>query len=124
MGAGYYLEKRFTILLVTGIANPSGLIEYLRRHTDKLEVISYPDHHQYTTKDIEKIKQDFDQIVNPSKIIVTTEKDAMRLRQPDIDGLTRQLPFFYIPIEVAFHQDKDNFDKAILNYVRKSKIDR
>jgi tetraacyldisaccharide 4'-kinase len=121
MGAGYYLEKRFTILLVTGIANPSGLIEYLRRHTDKLEVISYPDHHQYTAKDIEKIKQDFDQIVNPSKIIVTTEKDAMRLRQPDIDGLTRQLPFFYIPIEVAFHQDKNNFDQSILNYVRKSK---
>lgn len=124
MGAGYYLEKRFTILLVTGIANPSGLTEYLRRHTDKLEVISYPDHHQYSVKDIERIKHTFDEIVNPSKIIVTTEKDAMRLRQPDIDGLTRQLPFFYIPIEVAFHQDKETFDQSILNYVRKSKEHR
>ncbi len=120
MGADYYLEKRFTILLVAGIANPSGLIEYLRRHTDKLEILTYPDHHPYSIKDMDVIREAFELIPNTNKIIVTTEKDAMRFRQPDIEPLTRQLPLFYVPIHVFFHQDKEQFDQHILNYVSKN----
>jgi tetraacyldisaccharide 4'-kinase len=118
MGASYYMEKRFTILLVTGIANPGGLVEYLRRHTDKLETLIFPDHHEFDSKDILKIKERFDNIANQSKIIVTTEKDAMRLQNPDIDQTIKKLPIFYLPIEVAFHQDGDIFNKLIEDYVR------
>ncbi len=118
MGAGYYTEKRFTILLVTGIANPSGIIEYLRRLTDKLEMLVFPDHHEFNKKDINKIQQTFANIVNPNKIIVTTEKDAMRLRNPDIDSTIQKLPFFFLPIEVQFHQDEEKFNQAIIEYVR------
>src|SRR6185436_5042087 len=71
MSSSYYLEKRFTIVLVTGIANPAGLIEYLRRHTDKIEVIAFPDHHEYSLNDIKKIRETFDNIANANKIIVT-----------------------------------------------------
>jgi tetraacyldisaccharide 4'-kinase len=120
MGAGYYLEKRFTILLVTGIANPSGIIEYLKRHTDKLEMIIFPDHHEFSKKDITKIQQTFDNIANSSKIIVTTEKDAMRLKNPDIDSEIQKLPFFFLPIEVQMHQDGDKFNQLITDYVRKN----
>lgn len=120
MGAKYYLEKRFTILMVTGIANPSGIMEYLRRHTDKLETLIFPDHHEFSAKDIRKIQETFDNIANPSKIIVTTEKDAMRLRNPDMVRLTNHLPIFYIPIEVVIHQDEEKFNKLILDYVRKN----
>ncbi|MFM2136797.1 MAG: hypothetical protein RL021_2197 [Bacteroidota bacterium] len=116
MGANYYLEKRFTILLVTGIANPSGLIEHLRRRTDKLETVTFPDHHQYTAKDLDRIKELFDQIPNTSKIIVTTEKDAMRFLHPEIESLSQKLPVFYVPIEVEFHQDRDRFDQLIRQY--------
>jgi len=123
MSSSYYLEKRFTILLVTGIANPAGLIEYLRRNTDKIEMMAFPDHHEYTKKDMKKIQETFDNIVNPSKIIVTTEKDAMRLKNPALDEFTKQLPFFYLPIEVVFHNaatDHKEFDKTIFEYVRKN----
>ncbi len=120
MGAKYYLEKRFTILMVTGIANPSGMMEYLRSHTDKLETLIFPDHHEFTRKDIKNIQETFDNIANPSKIIVTTEKDAMRLRNPEIDSLTNHLPIFYLPIEVAIHQDEEKFNKLILDYVRQN----
>ena len=120
MAASYYTEKRFTILLVTGIANPSGIIEYLRRLTDKLEMLIFPDHHEFNNKDIDKIQQTFDNIVNPSKIIVTTEKDAMRLRNPDIDRSIQKLPFFFLPIEVQIHQDEVKFNQMILDYVRKN----
>jgi tetraacyldisaccharide 4'-kinase len=117
LGAEYYMEKRFTILLVTGIANPSGIIEYLRRHTDKLEMLIFPDHHEFNEKDIKTIQQTFDNIVNPSKIIVTTEKDAMRLRNPDINPAIQNLPFFFIPIEVKIHQEEETFKKLITDYV-------
>ena len=120
MGAGYYTEKRFTILLVTGIANPSGIIEYLRRLTDKLEMLIFPDHHEFNSKDINKIQQTFDNIANPSKIIVTTEKDAMRLRNPDIDSSIQKLPFFFLPIEVQIHQDEEKFNQLMKDFVRKN----
>jgi tetraacyldisaccharide 4'-kinase len=120
MGAEYYMGKRFTILLVTGIANPSGIIEYLRRHTDKLEIVIFPDHHEFSEKDIQKIQQTFDNIANQSKIIVTTEKDAMRLRNPGIDEAVQKLPFFFLPIEVQIHQEEEKFNKIIIDYVRKN----
>ncbi len=120
MGAGYYTEKRFTILLVTGIANPSGIIEYLRRLTDKVEMLVFPDHHEFNKKDLHKIQQTFDNIANQSKIIVTTEKDAMRLRNPGIDSAIQKLPFFFLPIEVQIHQDEEKFNQMILEYVRKN----
>ena len=122
MGAEYYMGKRFTILLVTGIANPSGIIEYLRRHTDKLEMLIFPDHHEFNKKDIHTIQQTFDNIANSSKIIVTTEKDAMRLRNPDIDPSIQKLPWFYLPIEVQIHHEVEKFNQTILDYVRKNQI--
>ncbi len=124
MSSSYYLEKRFTIVLVTGIANPSGLYEYLRRHTDKIEKITFPDHHEYTLRDINKIRETFDNIANSSKIIVTTEKDAMRLRNPELEEAIKQLPFFYLPIEVMFHNDNPKFDQTITDYVRQNQQHR
>ncbi len=128
MSASYYLEKRFTILLVTGIANPSGMLEYLRRHTDKIETMTFPDHHEYSERDMKKIRETFDNIANPSKIIVTTEKDAMRLRNPNIEEMVKALPFFYLPIEVQFHpdaqKDQEQFDQHITDYVRKNQPHR
>ena len=120
MGSNYYLEKRFTLLLVTGIANPSGLVEYLRRQTDKLELMQFPDHHQFSKKDLIKIQQTFDNIANPSKIIVTTEKDAMRLKNSENENIASKLPFFYIPIEIQIHQEEEKFNNMIIDYVRKN----
>ncbi|MBK6839847.1 MAG: tetraacyldisaccharide 4'-kinase [Bacteroidetes bacterium] len=66
----------------------------------------------------------FDNIANSSKIIVTTEKDAMRLQNPDLEPLIRNLPLFYLPIEVAFHQDETGFNNRILDYIKKNPANR
>jgi tetraacyldisaccharide 4'-kinase len=121
MGADYYMANRFTIFLVCGIADPGGILEYLKRHTSKLETLIFPDHHAYTEEDLTRIREKFESIVSPNKIIVTTEKDAMRFKQPGIDVLARLLPFFYLPIEVAFHQDGNLFDEAITAFVQNEK---
>ncbi|REK06446.1 MAG: tetraacyldisaccharide 4'-kinase [Bacteroidetes bacterium] len=120
MSADYYLEKRYTILLVTGIANPAGMIAHLRRLSDKIEILTFPDHHEFNERDIQIIKEKFGQIANPSKIIVTTEKDAMRLRNPEVEIQIKNLPFFYLPIETVIHHEQEVFDKLIMNYVREN----
>jgi len=125
MGTNYYFEKRFTVLLVTGIANPSGIAEFLKRKTDKLETIFFRDHHEFTAEDLRSITETFNNIANANKIIVTTEKDAMRLRNPELEEATRPLPIFYLPVEVMFHQhDKDQFDNLVLNYARQHQTNR
>lgn len=125
MGTNYYFEKRFTILLVTGIANPSGIADYLKRKTDKLETIFFKDHHEFTANDLRTITETFNNIANSNKIIVTTEKDAMRLRNPELEEITRTLPIFYLPVQVFFHHnDKEEFDTIVLNYARQNKTNR
>jgi tetraacyldisaccharide 4'-kinase len=125
MGTNYYFEKRFTILLVTGIANPSGLAEYLKRKTDKLETMVFKDHHEFTADDLRSITETFNNIANANKIIITTEKDAMRLRNPELGEATRALPIFYLPVQVLFHQnDKEQFDNLVLNYARQNQTNR
>jgi tetraacyldisaccharide 4'-kinase len=111
-----------TILMLTGIANTYPLEEHLMKYCDQLEKLSFPDHHQYTLKDVEKIVDVFDNLLSKNKIIVTTEKDAMRLIRPEFLKLLKHFPVFYVPIEIAFHKEgRKEFNKQILDYVKENR---
>ena len=113
------------ILLFTGIANNYPLCEYLERLCNQLEVMPFPDHYVYTADDLEKIRGKFMDLPSKKKIIVTTEKDAMRLKVQELSVLCKSLPLYYIPIGIEFHgNDKELFDKEILDYVEENKRDR
>ena len=121
MSMKYYMEMRFSVLLFTGIASPDSLVEYMRRQTDKLYTLHFPDHHEYTLRDIEKIITAFHDMTGGNKIVLTTEKDIMRLARPDLEEPLRSLPLFYLPVEVAFHHnEEEKFNQRILSYVRKN----
>jgi tetraacyldisaccharide 4'-kinase len=112
------LKKLTYILLFTGIANDYPLQEEFRRKCTELSVIKFADHHKYDLKDIEKIKSKFMDLPSRKKIIITTEKDMMRLNTPEFGNLLKDLPLFYIPMQIDFHEkDKSEFDKLILDYV-------
>jgi tetraacyldisaccharide 4'-kinase len=114
--------KISTILMIAGIANPYPLEEQLKTMADNVESIIFKDHFQFEQNDAIKIKKSFDAIFSKNKIIVTTEKDAMRIKDTDLLKNFVDLPFFYLPIEVRFHKnDKEKFDKQIIDYVRKNK---
>ena len=114
-----------SILLVAGIANTYPLERHLKKYCDELEVMKFPDHHNYTEKDVSKIVEIFENIVRKNKAIITTEKDAMRLIQPGIINHLISLPVFYVPIRSELHkQDKIEFNKNILDYVRKNSGNR
>ena len=92
-------------LLLAGIAKPESFFAYLQSKND--ECLVYPDHHHFSEKDIIDIKEKA-----KNKIIITTEKDFVRLSE--------KLPnesLFYLPIKSSFINNGDNFDKQIINYV-------
>ena len=111
-----------TILLFTGIANSYPLQEHLRYLCNDLVVINFADHHVYTRKDVIRVSDAFENILSSKKIIVTTEKDAMRLQDSPFLHELGHLPVFYLPVMVEFQkEDKEKFDQQILNYVEENK---
>jgi tetraacyldisaccharide 4'-kinase len=99
-------------LLIAGIAKPAPFFAYL--HSENDEKIIYPDHHHFTENDCIAIKNKA-----KNKLIITTEKDFVRLK----DSIPSE-QLFYLPIRSSFLLESENFDKTILNYVGTSSRNR
>ncbi len=112
-------QKNCSVLLITGIAKPSPLFYHIKDHFNIVEHLKFSDHHNFDTNDINNIKNSFNNLYGNNKLIITTEKDIMRLSLPEIKQQIEDLPIFYQPIEIAFHGNgKEEFDSKILKYVR------
>lgn len=92
----YLSDKPFT--LVTGIANPKPMIEFLKSRNFNFEHSSYPDHHDFSSSDIHQLKK--------NDIILTTEKDYMRLQ-----GKLDKFALYYLPIKTLILNDQEEFFK-------------
>lgn len=99
-------------LLVAGIAKPESFFDYLESNTDSF--ITFPDHHNFTEKDINSIQNQA-----MGKVIVTTEKDYVRLKDKIND---KQL--YYLPIRSSILEKGNYFDKSILEYLKKSQLQK
>ncbi|GAB4135605.1 MAG: tetraacyldisaccharide 4'-kinase [Bacteroidia bacterium] len=107
------------VILLTGIANAHSLEYYLKSKINTVVPCAFNDHHEYTAADIRRLQEVFNEVSSETKIILTTEKDAMRLRKPELKEMLDLLPVYYVPIEVAFHdKDEQEFNEQILKYVR------
>jgi len=117
-------NEKYNLLLVTGIANPQPLKNHLQSYFDIISEIHFPDHHAFNEKDIIKIKDDFEKLPGKNKIILTTEKDAIRLQNfSNIAGSLAKVIYF-IPIRVEFPgNQKIEFNRLIQYYVRENKRD-
>ncbi|MCI4444055.1 MAG: tetraacyldisaccharide 4'-kinase [Lentimicrobium sp.] len=104
--------KNVDKLLLTGIAKPNPFFAYLQSEND--EKLVYPDHHHFTENDIKNIENK-----SQNKIIITTEKDFVRLK-----GRIQKEQLFYLPIQSSFLSESENFDKTITNYVGTSTRNR
>lgn len=112
-----------TLLLVTGIGNPEPLKEYLAHQSHVIEHLSFSDHHNYTSKDIDLIVTKFESLSKEDRVILTTEKDMVRIRDlmsvPDI--IKGNL--FYIPLMIRFlNNGEKDFEQKIFNYVRENRV--
>jgi tetraacyldisaccharide 4'-kinase len=105
------------VLLVTGIANPTTVKQFLQKHVAAFDMLQFPDHHIFTVNDLNKIKQQFQQSTSENKIIITTEKDAVRLQK--FEKELSDFPLYVLPIrqQIMFNQ-ADNFNASVLNFVQ------
>lgn len=103
----------YDILLVTGIANPAPLLAHFLALGCRYTHASFSDHHQFSKKEVQILQGQYDRIKSNRKIIVTTEKDYVRLE----NQLTN---LYYLPIETTFVDGQSEFDSLILNYVNTS----
>ncbi len=116
------LEKDSNVLLFTGIAKPSSLEYYLKDEVDSIKHLRFGDHHNFMINDIQKILSEYEKLKGSNKLILTTEKDAVRLQSPGIKELLSDMPIYYIPVQVQFHgKDKEEFDEQIIEYVTRNK---
>lgn len=125
LGDSFYNKKTFSLLIVTGIASPKLVHNYLKQFSNRVEILSYPDHHNYSSEDIFTITQKFENINSENKIIITTEKDAMRIK--DCDNLSDDFKaaLYYLPVKVKFLDDEGkSFNNKIFNYVGENKSNR
>lgn len=113
------------VLLVTGIASPAPILEKLESCTKQVELLSFGDHHDFTHKDMQQIKEQFTKLKGERRLIVTTEKDATRLVCHR--SLEEELkPFIYaLPVETEILQNQqDKFNQHIIDYVRENTRNR
>lgn len=116
---------KYDALLITGIAKPKPLKEHLSKHFNKITHMVFSDHHDFTTDDLSNARKIFDNIANHKKIIITTEKDWMRIQHGKLKIVFNDLPVYVQPISFEFNdEDKQYFNQLILNYVRENKTNR
>ncbi len=119
------LDLETDILLVCGIAKTDYLQKYVASKTSLLHLLAFSDHRIFTNFDLGQIKATYDNMRRDGRkvIVLTTEKDAMRLTQHQSYIEENQIPIFILPIEVDFlFDEKIYFDAAIKNALLDFKI--
>jgi tetraacyldisaccharide 4'-kinase len=103
------------VVLLSGIANPKGFDEYVRKHFKVVNSFEFPDHHQFSEREINQVTEIARQ---QNAMILTTEKDASRLLSEIYQAALSSAPFFYLPIEAEFLKNGQDFDEMVLNAVQ------
>jgi tetraacyldisaccharide 4'-kinase len=110
----------YHVLLVAGIASPRQMMEDLSPYTSHLSLLTFPDHHNFRPKDIDRINAAFAALPRPA-VVVTTEKDAVRLSETSglSDEVRRNL--CSLPVKIEFMLDQEeSFNQNIIGYVQKN----
>jgi len=119
-------EEHITVVAVTGIANPGPFYRYLQKFTGRVRTISFPDHHAFREKDMAKIAELFDRDHPDKNLVLTTEKDAVRLSVLPAAWVPEAGKWYYIPVEVAVlrESERKDFENKILEYVGNNQRNR
>ncbi len=107
-------------LLITGIADSHNLVDFLYKKTNLVHHFKFADHHFYNENDIQNILEVYENIKAEKKIILTTEKDFVKLNSLKISYKLKQ-NIYFLPIKVKFLFNLHTiFNRQIKSYVRKN----
>lgn len=112
----YLLHENLEVLLVCGIANPLPLKKYLEKYTSAYFEKNYDDHHIFSIDDLKEIQKKFEQVEARDKIILTTEKDAVRLLK--FGEILKSVPIYVMPIRHDFlFNDGVRFNTLVSRFI-------
>ncbi|HRP57838.1 tetraacyldisaccharide 4'-kinase [Agriterribacter sp.] len=116
-----HMSKETEVLLACGIANPGPLKQYIQEESATYDAIYYRDHYIFTIDDLKDIRQRFEKIKAADKMILVTEKDAVRLVK--FAAELRNMPVYVQPIETYFlFNESQRFNYLIENFIQDFKI--
>ncbi|WP_026464178.1 tetraacyldisaccharide 4'-kinase [Adhaeribacter aquaticus] len=102
------------IVLITGIAQPGPLLQYLKENGfEVVKHFSFPDHHRYKPEDLTEIINFAALKARDGLCFLTTQKDWTKLNSLEFRNQVKELPFFYLPIKVAFLAGQEAFNALI-----------
>lgn len=117
-----WMDGHDSILAVAGIDNPRPFIHYLKSFAPKVRVNIFSDHHSFNRKDLELLLNRYKTMKGNNKILITTEKDAVRMAAspyfpPELRAVT-----YYLPVKVEFTSHGHlNFAQSLMKLIRNSK---
>ncbi len=121
-----FSHKEFTngdlgVVLLTGIASPKPLVQHLEKYSEKVEHLIFPDHYTFKAKDIKLAHAKMEKLGYSKRLIITTEKDAIRML--DMKDFPKEVKndIYFIPIEIEFLEDQDNFDETVISLLRRAR---
>ncbi|MEP6951192.1 MAG: tetraacyldisaccharide 4'-kinase [Ginsengibacter sp.] len=123
-GSPYHLftkEERFPeagsgVLLICGIAKPGPLKKIVATYVGNYETMLFKDHHIFNIDDLEEIKKRFSKIELANKMILTTEKDGVRLAK--FESELKQLPVYVLPMRHRFlFGGETRFEERVMEFM-------
>ncbi len=112
-------------IMLSGIANPAQFRGYLHSNVNLLDEIVFSDHHNFTKKDYTQIENIFQKHKSENTYLLTTEKDAVRLRFSTELSDELKAKLFYIPVKIHFlDSEGKSFNKKIVGYVKDNRSNR
>lgn len=109
-GKQLQISPQTEVVLLTAIAHPEPMIKYLSEKFNIIHHYRFPDHHYFSAEEIAEIKKTYFSEKNQNRILVTTEKDSMRLIYGTLSKHLETIPLFSLPIEPYFlFQDEERF---------------
>lgn len=104
------------MILLSAIAGTSYLLDYLTEQVQDVYSMAYRDHHDFTDRDVGQLELMYREMEGDRKVIICTEKDAVRLIKHKDYLIKQKLPIFVLPIDVAFlFGEEDKFQSYITN---------
>jgi tetraacyldisaccharide 4'-kinase len=108
------------ILFFAGIANTMPLQTYLTKNAKGHDIMGLTDHYKYTAANLPPIIQRYNQWGATEKILLTTQKDAVKLMQPELKEIVKDWPLYVLPIEISMDvEEKQQFAGLIETYIQK-----
>ncbi len=108
------------VIVMAGVASPGPLLDEMGRRYRVVDTLIFPDHHPYRMRDLDRMRQAL-RDAPEGTVIVTTEKDAVKLTNRKRIPAEIQRRLYYVPVHLEFLEDgQPNFLRKLYQYVKEN----